>query len=103
MAVKNCLDNGHTAIEKIILSIGAASGVMPDALSFAFDVIKQDTIAAGAVLCINAVPVSGVCSDCKGEFASCDGPFIINCPHCDSAAITVTGGFELDMIEIEVK
>ncbi|MBF0555783.1 MAG: hydrogenase maturation nickel metallochaperone HypA [Nitrospirae bacterium] len=103
MAVKNCLDNGTTTIEKIILSIGAASGVMPEALSFAFDVIKQGTIAGGAALCINTVPVSGVCSDCTKEFVSHDGYFIINCPHCNSAAITVTGGFDLDMVEIDVE
>ena len=104
LAVKNCTANGHTAIEKITLSIGSASGVMPEALAFACEVIKKDTIAGNAALCINTVPVSGVCSACKKEFASYDRYFcMFNCPHCNSTAISVTGGFELDMVDIEVE
>ncbi|MBF0320528.1 MAG: hydrogenase maturation nickel metallochaperone HypA [Nitrospirae bacterium] len=104
LAVKNCTASGHTAIEKITLSIGSASGVMPEALAFAFEVIKKDTIAGNAALCINNVPISGVCCECKKEFASYDRYFyIFNCPHCNSAALSLTGGFELDMVDIEVE
>lgn len=103
IAVRNCLANGHTAIGKISLSIGSASGVMPAALSFAFEAIKRDTIARGAVLCINNVPISGVCADCREEFTSYEQYILFSCPNCNSAAITITGGFEMDMVSLEVE
>lgn len=103
IAVKNCIDNGYRLIKKIYISIGAASGVMPDSLYFAFDIIKKDTIAENAELCINLIPIRGVCKQCSKEFNSHSGTYIFNCPLCNSEAITVTGGFELELSDIEVE
>jgi len=47
---EQCIKNGYNRIESVNLRIGRASGIMSDALLFAFDAIKADSIARGAVL-----------------------------------------------------
>jgi hydrogenase nickel incorporation protein HypA/HybF len=49
---------GHGAgrIVRLRLRVGADSGVVPDALAFAFEVIREGTIAATAALEMETVP-----------------------------------------------
>ncbi len=54
IAVDNCKKEGYKGIEIIKVKIGRASGIMPDALSFAFDAVKIGTIAEKATLNIDA-------------------------------------------------
>jgi hydrogenase nickel insertion protein HypA len=61
IAVDNCKKEGYKGIEIIKVKIGRASGIMPDALSFAFDAVKIGTIAEKAALNIEEIPVSGFC------------------------------------------
>ena len=59
IAVDNCRKAGYNRIESVRLKIGRASGIMPDALLFAFNAVKADTIAAEASVIIDEIPVSG--------------------------------------------
>ncbi|HWG84499.1 MAG TPA: hydrogenase maturation nickel metallochaperone HypA, partial [Deinococcales bacterium] len=63
---------GASRVERIAVRVGALSGVVPDALEFAFTVARQDTLAAGATLEIETVPVSARCPDCQSDFTSGD-------------------------------
>ena len=63
-----CLKNGFKEIESINIKVGRASGIMPDALSFAFNAIKTDSIAKNASLNIEEIPVTGQCRDCDNTF-----------------------------------
>jgi hydrogenase nickel incorporation protein HypA/HybF len=53
-AVEIALDHGRAGgaerITKVLLKVGSLSGVEPDALRFAFDVVVRGTIAEGADL-----------------------------------------------------
>lgn len=97
----HCIRNGYSKIQEVNIRIGRASGIMPDALIFAFDAVKGDSIAADALLNIEEVPVSGVCRDCNKRFAV-DKEYVLCCPLCQGKAFSITGGREMDVVDLEV-
>lgn len=98
---EQCLRSGHTRIEAVNIRIGRASGIMSDALFFAFDAIKAESIAEGAVLHIEEVPVSGRCNECKSDFIVQE-VYILFCPHCGGGSFRMVSGKEMDIIDMEV-
>jgi len=96
-----CRQEGYVSIESVRLKVGKVAGVLPDALLFAFDVAKTGTIASQAELIIEFVPLGGFCTDCGSQFES-DERFIYSCPECESSAIKITKGNELQIIDMEV-
>jgi len=96
-----CHSSGYSRIESVHLRIGRASGIMSDALLFAFDAIKAESLAEGAVLHIEEIPVSGACNDCKGDFVVQED-YILACPHCGGGSFKMVAGREMDIIEMEV-
>ncbi len=96
-----CHKGGYSRIESVNLRIGRASGILPDALLFAFDAIKTDSIASNAVLHIEEVPVSGRCSECMSEFVVHED-YILFCPHCGGSSFGMIAGREMDIIDMEV-
>jgi hydrogenase nickel incorporation protein HypA/HybF len=100
--IEECQGKGYSRVNSIRVDIGRASGIMPDALSFSFNAIKTDTIAADAELIINEVPLRAQCMDCQSEFAS-EETYIFMCPACGSITFSVISGRELDITEIEVE
>lgn len=98
---EQCTKNGFSKIEAVNIKIGRASGIMPDALIFAFDAIKDGSVAAGALLNIEEVPVSGICRDCSKGF-SVDEEYVLCCPLCQGKSFTITAGREMDIVDLEV-
>lgn len=96
-----CREEGYNSIESIRIKIGMASGIMPEAIVFAFQAAKQDTIARDAELFIEMVPVGGSCSDCRNDFEVSEA-YVINCPLCGSPSFKIGKGYELDIVEMEV-
>jgi hydrogenase nickel incorporation protein HypA/HybF len=101
IVTENCKKQGYTGIESIKVKIGKASGVVPDALLFAFETMKADTIAAKASLIIDEIPVGGFCNSCNSNFTVNDS-YVISCPNCNSFSIRVDTGRELNVDEMEV-
>lgn len=89
-------------VNRIVLRIGALSGVEPDALRFAFDVVTRGTVAEGAVLVIEDVPARVYCSACQREFTVEDHSFIFTCPDCHALCGEVRSGRELELSRIEM-
>ncbi|MBM4129390.1 MAG: hydrogenase maturation nickel metallochaperone HypA, partial [Nitrospira sp.] len=81
--------------------VGRASGVMPEALLFAFDAIKTGTVAEKASLTIDEIPIGGFCSSCNSEF-SVEEPYVLFCPKCGETSFRLNTGRELDIQEMEV-
>ncbi len=100
-AVEQCKKNGFSRVEKVRISLGSASGVMSEALLFAFDALKKETIAEEAILFIEANPLSGVCMNCLCNFTIYE-PYILSCPYCQSNSFKINSGMEMNIIEIEV-
>lgn len=93
--------HGVVAVKRIKLQVGALAAVVPDALTFCFDLISRDTIAAGAVLDIETVPVVVRCPECRKLF-EVDNQFYV-CPECGPIpmGLDLTSGRELTLLSIE--
>ncbi len=87
-------------IHTLRLRVGTISGVEPEALRFAFEVVTQDTIAASAQLEIESCPTRCYCPTCQVEFAPLDLGY--ECPHCQTWNCAILQGKELELASLEV-
>jgi hydrogenase nickel incorporation protein HypA/HybF len=94
------LENGATKVQRILLDIGAISGIVPEYLSFYFEPCSRGTILEGAQLEINFIPAIGKCSRCLEPFGLLENDFI--CPDCQDSEWELVSGSELDIQGIEV-
>lgn len=92
---------GLPTVTRIVVRVGALSDVVPDALLFNFDIIKQDTPLAQAKLTIEEVPVRARCKDCSHRFEV--KRFLFVCPRCQSGQVEMLQGQELDIAYFEVE
>ncbi|ALG74567.1 hydrogenase nickel incorporation protein HypA [Azospirillum thiophilum] len=87
-------------VTRIRLAVGRFACVDPDALRFAFDVVRRDTLAEGAAVDIDQPPGLVWCEDCARER---EVPTrIAPCPACGSLRLTPRGGDDLTLVELEV-
>jgi hydrogenase nickel incorporation protein HypA/HybF len=91
---------GASRIHAITLRIGELSGVVPEALTFAFEAVVAGTPAEGARLVVEAVPVLCHCPRCGEEFHPAD--VIYQCPSCGQISADVRRGRELELASLEV-
>ena len=87
-------------LKSVRLNIGQMSAVVPDSLSFCFEVITKGTDLEGVKLIMNIVPLMGSCNDCEKDFEIKDYNFI--CPTCGSTKIDTIGGKGMSIVEMEV-
>lgn len=90
---------GATKITLIRLRIGAASGVVPEALEFAYEAVTRGNMAEGSKLEVELVPVRCYCRQCEIEFEP--GGFVYECPKCKQPSWDVRAGKELDLMSVE--
>ena len=88
-------------IVSVTIKVGKLSGVEPDSLLFAFNALKENTVAANCKLFIEEMPIIGVCNVCgyEGSYDS----FLFACNNCGSFEVRITSGEELNIKEIEVE
>lgn len=93
--------NDFTRVKTVWLEIGKLAGVEAEAMRFCFEAVSRGSIADGAALEITETPGIGVCAGCgrKMEVAERFQP----CPHCGDFGVTVTGGDEMRVKELEVE
>ena len=91
---------GAGRVHSIRLRIGALSGVVPEALQFAFETLAQGTPAQGARLIIEDVPAKFWCAACRREFTA-DGMFP-ECPDCHRPSGELRAGREMELTSLEV-
>jgi hydrogenase nickel incorporation protein HypA/HybF len=100
LAIAEAGRQGAHHIHRITLRVGRLAGVEPEALAFAFEVVTAGTMAEGARLEIEAVPVVCHCPDCRDEFRPAD--FVFACPRCGGLSLEVRHGDELELATLEV-
>ena len=99
---KKCREEGCQKVESVRVRVGKASGVQPEAFSFAFEVLKKDTLARDARFLIDLIPLGGTCSACGGRFETEEG-YILECPSCGSPSLQITQGYQLEIVEMDVE
>jgi len=100
IAVDRARRSGANRVCAVRLRVGEDSGIVPDSLRFAFDVIAGDTIAKGARLDIETIPVCCYCSRCRREFIT--KSVFYECPTCGSPTSEVRAGREFQLLSVEV-
>jgi hydrogenase nickel incorporation protein HypA/HybF len=98
---KKCREEGCQRVESVRVRVGKASSVQPEAFSFAFEVVKKDTLAHDAKFVIDLVPLGGTCSACGNRFEA-EEAYILECPSCGSTSVKISQGYELELVEMEV-
>jgi len=102
VAVETARQHNADHITDIHLVIGVLAGLVDDSIQFYFDILSQDTLAAGATLHFRREPAIAVCGQC-GRQTEVTPPLLTACPACASPRLTVTGGraFYVDSIDID--
>ena len=102
IVLAKCAEVEGRKIDVVRVRIGEAAGVMPDALSFAFDVAKTDTMAGEAQLVIETVPLGGMCTACGRGFTLQEARYNFACPLCSSESIEINRGREMEIVDMEI-
>jgi len=92
--------NNARALKSVKLNIGKLSAIVPEALSFCFEIIVSGTDMEGAKLMMEIIPLKGVCLDCEQVFEIEDYAF--SCPYCNGPNIKTIAGQDLSIVEMEV-
>lgn len=100
IAIAQAEENGAKKIDLLTMKIGELSGVIPEALEFAFDVLIQGTIAENAQLEIKTIPVVCYCQECDRNFQPEN--FIFECSQCQKLSTNVVTGNELELASVVV-
>lgn len=92
--------DGAVRVSAVTVRVGELSGVVPDALDFAFEVARDGTALAGARLVVEQVTAHAWCGPCAEEFAVGMPPFFW-CPRCDRPSTELRSGRELEITAVE--
>lgn len=106
-------------ITTVHLTLGTLRQVVPDSLSFYFDIVGRDTLCDGAKLAIEPVDALMACGACGQEWdpapppehdvvpgASIGSGLLMpqfRCPACEAAGASVVRGDELMVDSIDVE
>ena len=100
LALDQAKQAGASRLHEIRLRIGALSGVVPDALEFAFEALAPGTLAEGARPVVDYVPARFWCANCTREFESDD--MLAECPACHGFSRELRAGRELEVASLEI-
>lgn len=100
LAFEQAESQGANQIHQLNLRVGAISGVVPEALKFAFDSCIEGTIASDAKLEIEWLKAICYCPQCHAEFTPYDWVYV--CPQCDRMSHQIRQGRELQLVSLEV-
>lgn len=88
-------------VTAVYVKVGHLRQVVPAALLFSFELVAQGTVAEGATLEIESVPVEGRCRACAASGRLLAFPLL--CGNCGSSDLEIVAGEELlvDSLEME--
>jgi hydrogenase nickel incorporation protein HypA/HybF len=92
--------NNAKTLRSVRLRIGELSAIVPDSLSFCFEVMTAGTHMEGAELVMDIVPLEGLCRTCGRSFEIKDYAF--QCPYCQGTEIDTLSGQDLSIVEMIV-
>lgn len=92
--------HGASAVQRLVVRIGALSGVEPELLARAYSMMRERTVCAGAELCLEQVEERWICPGCGRRRGRGEG---LSCARCGIAARLEAGDeIVLERIEMEV-
>lgn len=91
---------GATKINSIDITVGELMQVVEDSLQFAFEVLREGTMAADGVLNVTILPAEARCVDCGTLFNR--DLYDVKCPNCGSYLGELVQGRELRIDSIDI-
>jgi hydrogenase nickel incorporation protein HypA/HybF len=88
---------GVRKVVEVNLRIGDYSGILPEALEFAFQVLSHGKITDGAHLNIERTKPLFTCRSCGNEGAQGES----SCPRCGGVEMKLTSGDQLEILSFE--
>jgi hydrogenase nickel incorporation protein HypA/HybF len=101
IAIGEMEKNAASSVRKIKISIGQFSGVVKEALEFAFDVLKPETPAAAAEIEIAVIEIKAECPVC-GPTECRLNDLNLFCPICN-AVLKISAGREMTVDYLDVE
>ncbi|HWR39815.1 MAG TPA: hydrogenase maturation nickel metallochaperone HypA [Patescibacteria group bacterium] len=101
IALKTAAEHQAVRVGRITVTVGEMTGLVPDSLRQGFEVLAAGTLAAGAELVIDRIPLAASCRECGREFLVENRHFY--CPECGSAGVELVAGRELRVEHMEVE
>ena len=101
IALRHAEAAGAARVTDIYLVIGQLASIVDDSVQFYWDMISEDTIAAGARLHFKRIPAEMLCFDCQVTYQPGEGE--LACPRCGGRHVKVVSGeqFRMEAIEVE--
>src|SRR5262249_52602664 len=101
MVLEKAQKAGARRVLGIRLRIGALSGVVPEAVEFAFEALAPGTLAEGGQLAIENIPARFWCGACNSEFQA--GDMLAECPDCHRPSGDLRAGREMEVASMEIE
>ena len=98
---EQAVSDHFSRVHRVSVAVGALCNVEVEALAFCFDIVMQGTMADGAVLDIVSVPGTGWCQQCQHTFPVLS--LVAPCPSCGTWEVSMSGGDQLTITELEVE
>jgi hydrogenase nickel incorporation protein HypA/HybF len=83
----------------VTIRVGHLRQVVPDAMTFSWEMVTAGTVLDGAALRIEHIPAVVACRAC-GATTTLDAP-ILACGSCGARAVTLQSGDELLIVSLE--
>lgn len=98
--IENVAKENHLkSVNKVVLRVGTLRQIVPEFLKFAFVTVSKDTIATGAELVIESIPITARCKTCQQQFTVEENIYI--CPYCDNTDLEILTGKEIVLESME--
>jgi hydrogenase nickel incorporation protein HypA/HybF len=91
----------HRPVAVVAMRVGRLRQVVPDSLSFYWEIVTRDTICEDSRLELELVEARLRCDECGCEWEPLLAEF--RCPDCASGAVAVVAGEELEIEYLELK
>lgn len=91
-------ENGLVRVTGLLVRAGEMRAVVPELMREAFAVMSRGTVAEGAALEIELVPLKARCRACRRVVRV--EQFAFFCPRCGRALSEVVTGKELDLVQV---
>jgi hydrogenase nickel incorporation protein HypA/HybF len=91
---------GGVQIHAVHIRVGRLSGVVQEALTFAYALACENTALEGSRLVIEDIPIVVYCPTCRTQRELPSAQFV--CPECNTATSDIVQGKELEITALEI-
>lgn len=100
IAVESASQHQADHVVSVEVEVGQASGVVTEALEFAWEAARKGTVLENASLVITHIPLRVACRNCHTPYQPAE--IYDPCPGCGDISPEIITGKELKVVAIEI-